>query len=496
MRTTEGVLLLTLLMLPALGAAGESEAERLLAEAERLKGRGSEQEQAIALCRKVLALPDATRDDKVKAFDIRYDIRRRKRQRVETVQVLDEMLKALPGDAEADRTASFRLCQEYWDWNKMDEGLAQVDAFLERQPADKAARADALLWKSRFLQRKQQVDAALAAGQAAIDADPTADDRIAGVLWHMADVAWGGNKPEEAERLLRRLLEPKYLQHRNEWDQLNAQRRYGEALDRLKRYDEAARHYLAMEKAESRADVAQDWCLRAGNSLVAQEKFDEALRTYERVFTAHGTVMNGWLSAQLSIVEVLRRQDRNEEAIRAARIALDASPDRSNIAARVSTIADTLRRIDNHVGRANQAINFQRFGPSGEDGKPGTDDDLKDPLPAFGYPSYPERERAFEKVRKEAGDDSEASRLRAYTYLYTGKPKQALQHFRDALGRSTSDRFKYIGPELITVGVRAARGYAGDFQPFVDFVNYGPAGPDGKPGAADDLKDPFTEISK
>ncbi|NQT86083.1 tetratricopeptide repeat protein [bacterium] len=488
--------LLVLLALSAMGLGAEREPARLLREADRAKGHSSKYAEAVALCQKALALPALTRDETLKAYDILYYVHRQKKRRAEAIAAMDGLLEALPDDAEAGRTASSRLFQEYWEWNKFDDGLARTDAFIQRRTADKGACADAWFWKSRFHQRKKQYDDSLAAGKAAIGLEPGNDKRIADVLWHMSDVAWGANKMEEAEAALRRLFEPKYFQHRPEWDQLNAQRRYGDTLDRLKRYADACTHYLALEKQEKKADVAQDWCLRIGRALMAQEKYDEALRAFERVFTAHGAVTTQWLSAQVTLVDILQRQGKLKEALQAARIALDASPDRTQITNQVRTIADLLRRIDNHVGRANLAINYQRFGPDGEDKKPGTADDVKDPLPALGYPSYPERERAFEKTRKEAGDDSTASRLRAYTYIYTGKPKKALPHFLDALGRAQSDRFRYVGPELIIVGVRAARGYAGNLQPFVDFVNYGPAGPDGKTGTADDLKDPFIAISK
>jgi hypothetical protein len=87
-------------------------------------------------------------------------------------------------------------------------------------------------------------------------------------------------------------------------------------------------------------------------------------------------------------------------------------------------------------------------------------------------------------------------RYRAFTYIYTGHPKDALRCFLDAFGRSTGGEFRDAGYDLLVHGVRPVRGYAGDFQPFVDYVSFGPAGEDGKPGTADDLKDPFAPLLK
>jgi hypothetical protein len=47
---------------------------------------------------------------------------------------------------------------------------------------------------------------------------------------------------------------------------------------------------------------------------------------------------------------------------------------------------------------------------------------------------------------------------------------------------------------MIALGVRGVAGHCCDLDRFYAFVRYGPAGPDGKLGTADDLKDPFAEL--
>jgi hypothetical protein len=53
-----------------------------------------------------------------------------------------------------------------------------------------------------------------------------------------------------------------------------------------------------------------------------------------------------------------------------------------------------------------------------------------------------------------------------------------------------------MGQDMVLIGARAVRGHPVGLDVFFQFVNYGPAGPDGKPGTADDLADPFAPLLK
>ena len=232
----------------------------------------------------------------------------------------------------------------------------------------------------------------------------------------------------------------------------------------------------------------------AGRAALDGGKHDAAAKSLERVFTDYPELPDQWYSAQSMIVDALRRQEKFDEALKAARICLDASTERGAIAGNTMVIAEIFRSLDGHVGRANQMINFQRYGPAGEDEKPGTPDDLKDPLAGLPRPAYPGRERAFAEACKTAGDTAQASRFRALTCIYAGHPKEALKAYLDAFARSTGDEYRTMGQDLIVIGARAVRGYAVGLKDFVDYVNLGPAGPDGKPGTPDDLKNPFEPL--
>ena len=296
---------------------------------------------------------------------------------------------------------------------------------------------------------------------------------------------------------LARLMEPKYLEARSSSERFTYRRRYGECLLRLERYDEAKALFEEGEKVQPDGRYRQECRHWVGRVLQAEKRYEEALKEYERVFLDYPDRIDHWYSTQSSIAYAQREQDRPEDAIRAGRICLDAVTSQSYVASWTRFIADCLKNLDDNLVRANQMINYQRFGPAGEDRKSGTDDDLKNPLDAFGYPTYPERERALASVREAAGDTAQAARLRAFTYLYTGHPKLALRHFLDAFSRTTSSSdLKRYGSDLLLIGVRAAQGHGVGFEKFVAFVNFGPAGRDGKQGTADDLDDPFARLMK
>jgi tetratricopeptide (TPR) repeat protein len=254
--------------------------------------------------------------------------------------------------------------------------------------------------------------------------------------------------------------------------------------------------YAAFEAEETDGQQAQAWAMMAGDVHVAAGKYDEALAAYERVFVAHSGRTYYWHQAQERIVEALRRKGDYAGALSAGRVLMDAAWDRNTIVSATRTTAELLKALDGHVGRANELLNYQRFGPAGEDGKAGTKDDLNDPLADVPYPKLPQRERALAEARTRAGDDATASRFRAATFTYTGHPTQALKMYLDAFARATAREFQSAGYDMIVVGARAVRGHAVGLETFFDFVNHGPNGPDGRKGTADDLDDPFAPLLK
>jgi tetratricopeptide (TPR) repeat protein len=212
-------------------------------------------------------------------------------------------------------------------------------------------------------------------------------------------------------------------------------------------------------------------------------KFDDAIQSYEHVLTDHPEAYSRWFDAEMNLAQMLAKKGDWDGAAKAAHLCLDGAPNLGSFDRAVGFAAAILSAQDKNIDRANQFIAFEQAGTG------------VNPMDAVGYPSLPEREKAFTLIRQQAGDDANASRLRGFTYLFTGKPKEALGQFADAFRRNESPYdLSNAGVELVCIGLRAVRGHRVGLDKDMQFVIFGPDGPDGKPGTADDLTDPFAQF--
>jgi pentatricopeptide repeat protein len=476
-------------------AAAKSVAQRL-EQAAQMTDTKARQTEAIAACEQVLGEAGADVKEKASAFEIMIGMLCRQNRFDEAVKAADRMREMFPQDRAVESKALLLKAETYRQAKKDDEAMAVIQEFLKRQPDNKSAAAEAHLKVAEFLLKARRFAECCDEAAKVMELDPGADALVADALYYTMEALWQSDSLEKCAAVFPRLLEPKYLAKRETWRHRDLRIRYAQCLRRLKRYDEALAHVAACEKAETEPRQAAEWCWQTADVYADQNREDDAIKAVERVFTAYPQVPDPWWGAQRRIAEILAKKGDYEGAIRAARVCLDAAPDDRVLVDITRQMAEFLRSIDKNLGRANALINYQRFGPAGEDQKAGTDDDLKDPLEAFPRPAYPEREKAFAAARKQAGDDMKAMRYRAITYLYTCHPKEALRCFIDAFGRAAPDEVQAAGQEMILLGARAARGHSVGTDVFFHFVNYGPAGPDRKPGTDDDLADPFAPLLK
>ena len=212
-------------------------------------------------------------------------------------------------------------------------------------------------------------------------------------------------------------------------------------------------------------------------------KYDEAISLYEKVFTEHPEASDRWFATEKSIALTLAKKGDLPAAAQAAHLCLDGASSIQQFDEAAMLSAGILSATDSNLIRANQLIGFAQNGST--DGTPS-------PMDAVGYPSLPAREAAFATIRQQAGDNAVAARLRAFTHLFTGKPREALPHFADAFRKSsTSTDLQRSTPDLVLVGLRAVHGTKAGLDVAVRFVSFGPDGPDGTPHTADDIADPF-----
>jgi len=233
------------------------------------------------------------------------------------------------------------------------------------------------------------------------------------------------------------------------------------------------------------ASIPVDDLFKQAQAAIVAHDFDAAIPLYEQVLTGHPEAVNRWFDAQAGIAQALAKKGDLDGAAKAIHLCLDGAPDVKTFDSAINIAAAILSALDQNVTRANQLIEFQKSGPAGG---------AANPMDTISYPVMPGREQAFELMRKKAGDTTASSRLRAFTFLFTGKPKDALEQFADAFRRSsTPTAIQRSAPAMVLVGLRAVRGHRIGLDKCIQFVVYGPNGPDGKPGTADDIADPFAE---
>lgn len=219
--------------------------------------------------------------------------------------------------------------------------------------------------------------------------------------------------------------------------------------------------------------------LAGANAAAAANKPDEALGLYERIF-AESRNVDDWFNAQKGIATAHAKKGAFPNALQAARLCLDGAPTLRQFDEATQLTANILSAMDGNVTRGNAFLEFQRTG-TGEN-----------PLAQVPYPSLPDREKLFAGIRNEAGDTPAASRLRAWTFVYSGKSKEAVAQFADGFRRASSPAdMQTAGSSLVVVALRLVRGQASGIESEIDFLLSGPGGPDGQSGTPDDLKDPF-----
>ncbi|MFB3891841.1 MAG: tetratricopeptide repeat protein [Phycisphaerae bacterium] len=448
-------------------------------------------------CEDVIANAGATSQQKAEAYDILIDIPRRQKLFDQAIAAAGRKAQAFARDSAAGeiaRNCAVLQADLYWEAGKKAEAVASARQYVQANAGNPQRQADCAIVQMKlvsFLALMNNLKDGYDEAAKAITFDGANDKLVASALGFMQDAAYRSNEFDKCLQALSRLLEPKYAAARTPGDFRDAYSRYADCLARLKRSAELPAFYTGIAKRVDQPAWRQEIIYRAASLSAGELKQpDAALADYERVFTEAPEASDYWYQAQRGIVEILRGQNRHQEALQALRICLDAAGDLQTLTELTNVAAGILKEMDKNVARANQFLEFQQFGPAGKDGKGG----LANPLAALPYPSYPAREQAFAKARATAGDDTAASKHRALTYIYSGHPQEALKHFADAFRRCSSADFRECSHNLIAIGARSVAGSGASLDKYWTFMRLGPAGPDGQMGTGDDLPDPFVAL--
>jgi tetratricopeptide (TPR) repeat protein len=204
-------------------------------------------------------------------------------------------------------------------------------------------------------------------------------------------------------------------------------------------------------------------------------------------------------TASTCLVAIMRlrlSEGRADDALAAAKAAYSVIgytyPSSTRFASAVELVARALRARDGHLARGNQFRRYQTYGPDGPDRKPGTPDDIPNPLAKVAFKAEPEFDKLFQAAIDALPPTADGYRLRAWAYLLWCKPDKALGELKRAFALCPLDSNSVQrAANEIAMGLRAYHSTPIGINAFATYQRYGPNGPDGKPGTSDDLKDPL-----
>ena len=200
--------------------------------------------------------------------------------------------------------------------------------------------------------------------------------------------------------------------------------------------------------------------------------------------------------AQKLVVECLMEERRHDDALAAAKVLYGAAPNsEKEITEAVNLVMRALKAKHQSLAPANEFVAFQSHGPTGEDGKKGTEDDLKNPLAEVKWAPPPEVEALFKKTLAGLPTEFRGRRWRGYLYLYWGKPDLALREFVQRYNDAPLEQ-KAVDEAIddLVVALKAYHGHTLAGEQFMAYQKFGPKGKDGKSGTADDLTNPLAGL--
>ena len=263
---------------------------------------------------------------------------------------------------------------------------------------------------------------------------------------------------------------------------------------------EGARRWAST--AEER--LAKDRVAMAGfrlgyaRALAHRDHWGDAAAECQRLVASLPDQAKACFEAQTLLVRSFLKQGRHDELLAAAKVLYAAAPNSEvEITKAVELVMQALKAKYRSIALANDFVAFQSHGPKGEDGKKGTDDDLKNPLAEVKWTPPPEIEALFKKTLAGLPKDFRSRRWRGYLYLYWGKPDMALGEFVRRYDEAPLEQ-KAVDEAIndLVVALNAYHGHTLAGEQFMAYQKFGPKGKDGKHGTPDDLDDPLKGIAR
>lgn len=269
-----------------------------------------------------------------------------------------------------------------------------------------------------------------------------------------------------------------------------------------------AQAYKDMGQGDQAIQVLMDVLKRCGpvRSPLVVQKLIEFNVTEQRAMEAVW-LLRGKIAAQAAatnavdqfegdIIRLLVKAGKYQEALQEGRVFLYTCSDKMMPGA-VELVAWILKSADLNLGRANTFLNYQKYGAGGEDGKPGTDDDLVNVLRDLPPISDAQRVKLFDATLAALPQDWQGYEQRGDIYLYLDQPVEAFQAYRKTFELCPmNEKDLQTATDAITHFVVRMTRDVPLAEGLVQYTLLGPVGKDRKMDTPDDLKDPMPDIIK
>ena len=324
-----------------------------------------------------------------------------------------------------------------------------------------------------------------------------ADARPARSLYSQASKLYGARKYDAALTAFRQALAGKSVPKLH--DRANTELRIACCLRFLDRYEEALKQFDHVIAAYAGQALRWPAHVNRGELLSLMERyedaevdFQEALKTPMVSPNTMGMACRGLVNTRLAKGEYKAALAEAKRMFQIGSMTLASEA--------IAKIAECYKRIDGDIDPNVRAfLEFQKFGPAGQDGKAGTQDDLSNPLDNVQIPQDKERQAALRQAIAET--EPKAPIRRARLCLLLGDYHRALREYVNAYSAAALETTKRRWPRALTdaaneiaVAMKAIDGHVHRANQYLLYQRYGPAGEDGKPDTDDDLTNPLKEL--
>lgn len=241
---------------------------------------------------------------------------------------------------------------------------------------------------------------------------------------------------------------------------------------------------LVNDRSNAAIGAQARWRLALCRAWKNEGDLAQAMQRAEDVYSADSDPNYEWHMAQATVIECLAAEP--DKALAAARTWYEANGGGDGM----KTYARLCAKGDGKQEKVLLA--WLEHGSTGPDGIAGNADDLADPKIPTTRASYPARAIIARSIPLNSGY---RARRRANLLLFAGEPAEAAAVVRWWMGQTHSAGEVGALAEVLSRCAAALSSDPAARRRALRYLADGPAGPDAKPGTADDLSDPLPGIA-